>query len=113
MRLKVPVEQPERRTRPRLAEDSQVVMLAERLAGLLREVGAEDHRAGADADIDLRLNEGRHLRGEAIGDDAVCKMVVITAFGVDDVGMPQSVNDHPPGQAVQLQNVEFPPAETM
>jgi hypothetical protein len=112
MRLEVPVEQRDWRTRPLLAEDLQVLVLAERLSCLLRQVSAEDHRAGADADIDLRLHGGRHLRGEVIDDDAG-KMVVIAACGVDDIGMPESFEGRLPGQAVQFQNVEFPPAQTV
>jgi hypothetical protein len=113
VRLDVPVEQPERRTRPRLAQDPQVLLLAERLACPLGEVLAEDHRAGADADVDLRLQDVRHLRGEAVRNDAVREMIVIAALRVDDVGVPQSLEDQLPGQAVQFENVDFPPAQAV
>jgi hypothetical protein len=111
VRLDVPVEQPERRARRRLAEDPQVLLLAERLAGPRRQVLAEDHRARADADVDLRLQDLRHLGGEAVRGDAVREVVVIAALGVDDVGVPQSSEYQLPGQAVQFENVEFAPAE--
>jgi hypothetical protein len=113
MRLEIPVEQSEGRTRARLAEDLQVLLLAERRAGPLGQVPAEDHRAGADTDVDLRLEDLRHLRGQTVRDDAVGQMVVIAAFGVDDIGLLQSAEDHRPGQAVQFENVEFPPAQAV
>jgi hypothetical protein len=40
-------------------------------------------------------------------------VIVIAAFGVDHIGAPQPFEDHLPGQAVQLENVEFPPAEAV
>lgn len=113
MRLEIPVEQSEGRARARLPENPQVVLLAERHAGPLGQVPAEDHRAGADADVDLRLQDLRHLRGQAVRDDAVGQMVVIAALGVDDIGTLQPAEDHRPRQAVQLENVEFPPAQAV
>src|ERR1700760_3579537 len=98
MWLDVPVEQPEGRPCPRLAEGTQAVLPADRLASPLGEVPAEDHRPGADADIDLRLHDACHLFGETVRDDAVREMIVIAAFDVDDVGVPQSLEDHWRGQ---------------
>lgn len=113
VRLDVPVEQPERRAWRRLAEEPQVLLLAERLAGSRRQVPAEDHRAGTDADVDLRLQDLRHLGGQAVRGDAVREVVVITARGVDDIGVPQPSEYQLSGQAVQFKNVEFAPAEAV
>jgi len=41
------------------------------------------------------------------------RVVVIAALGVDDIGMPQSIEDQLPGQAVQLKDVEFTPAQAV
>jgi hypothetical protein len=113
VRLEVPVEQPDRRTRRRSAEDPQVILLAERLAGPLGQVPAEDHRARADADVDLRLQDVRQLGGESARADAVGQVVVIAALGVDDIGVPQPLENHRPRQPVQLENVQLPPAESV
>ena len=113
MGLQVPVEEPERRVQPRRAGGVQVRGIPHDVGGVFVEMTAEDHRSGAHPYINTVLQRVQETAGQLVAGDAAREVVMAAAPDVDDVGVQQAAEHHLPGQAVQLQDVELAPAETI
>ena len=113
MRLDVPVEQRADRLDPLLTEEAEVGQVTEQVGRTLVEAPAEDHRAGAGADVHLLAQQPREHLGQSGPGDALREMELVAAGDPPDIGPAQTPLQHARRQTVEVEHVELAPAHAV